>query len=97
MPYLYYFICLMLLCSCGGNSTREKGNGETEIALSTAGKNEVKYVNSIKITSPGKNKIYNFGEDITIQFENKEHFPIDSSSVFINGHEIARLDRKSVV
>ncbi len=93
MPYLYYFICLMLLCSCGGNSTREKGNGETEIALSTAGKNEVKYVNSIKITSPGKNKIYNFGEDITIQFENKEHFPIDSSSVFINGHEIARLGK----
>ena len=94
MPYFYYFICLMLLCSCHGKTTKDKVTTDKEIITATSpGKDEVKYVNSIKLTSPEKNKLYNFGEEITITFENKDRFPIDSSSISINGKEIARLGK----
>lgn len=94
MPYFYYFICLMLLCSCGGNSAKNKASAETEVTTSAApGKDEVKYVNSIKLVSPEKNKLYTFGEEVAITFENKDRFPVDSSSVSVNGQEIARLGK----
>ena len=90
MPYLYYFVCVILLYSCGGNSSRQKDSGNTEIAISTLPKEEVKYVNSIKITSPEKNKLYSFGEEITVHFENKDRFPIDSVVISLNGYEIVK-------
>lgn len=90
MPYLYYFVCVILLYSCGGNSSRQKDSGNTEIAISTLPKEEVKYVNSIKLTSPEKNKLYSFGEEITVHFENKDRFPIDSVVISLNGYEIVK-------
>lgn len=91
MPYLYYIICFLVLCSCGGNSS--KGKAKTEATIVTPEKNEVKYVNSIKLTSPEKNKLYSFGEEITVSFDHKDRFPIDSSVITFNGREIARLGK----
>lgn len=94
MFYFCYFICLILLCSCGGNSGKDKGNAVNQLITESAPKkNEVKYVNSIQLTSPEKNKIYNFGEEVTVTFENKERFPVDSASIYVNGREVARLGK----
>lgn len=93
MPYLYYFICLVFLCSCGENSTKGKKDGETVTVGSRAGKDEIKYVNSIRLTSPERNSTYRFGEEIVVEFETKDRFPIDSSSISIDGQEVARLGK----
>lgn len=94
MPYFYYFICLTLLCSCHGKSSQNQVETEvkTIMPISSRG-DEVKYVNSVKLTSPGKNELYAFGEEITVAFDTKERFSIDSSSIFINGKEVARLGK----
>lgn len=91
MSHLYYLICLILLCSCGGGSPKQKEKAETIIAASE--RNEVKYVNSLKFISPEKNKIYAFGEEVPINFESKERFALDSSVISVNGIEIARLGK----
>ena len=93
MPYLYYFICLAFLCSCGEKNTRNKKNGETVSVDFRAGKDEVKHVNSIRLISPERNGTYQFGEEITVSFETKERFPIDSSSISVDGREIVRLGK----
>ncbi len=93
MSYLYYFICLVILCSCGENSAKNKKNGETISVSSTSGKDETKYVNSIRLVSPEKDATYRFGEEITIRFENKDRFPVDSASISIDGREVARLGK----
>lgn len=93
MPYLYYLICFLVLCSCGGHSSKPKEKEKTEVETTTPRKDEVKFVNSLKLTSPEKNKIYSFGEEIDIHFENKDRFPIDSSVITLNGHEIVRLGK----
>lgn len=87
MPYIYYFICFTLLCSCGGKTTKQNGNAEKVVVA--AKKDEVKYVNSIKLTSPLKNKLYSYNEELNISFENKDRFPIDSAAIYINGQRIA--------
>lgn len=92
MSYLPYLICVILLYSCGGNNAA-KSKETAETNLSVALKDEVKYVNSIKLTSPEKNKMYSFGEEMQIVFENKDRFPIDSSVIYIDGREIAKLGK----
>lgn len=87
MPYLFYLICAILLYSCGGEAA--KGKEKTATATLSARKDEVKYINSIQLTSPEKNKLYSFGEDIRISFENKGRFPIDSARIYLDGHPIA--------
>lgn len=94
MSYLYYLICLILLYSCGGNNAA-KSKESAEANVAAAKKDEVKYVNSIKLTSPEKNRMYNFGEEIQIGFENKDRFPVDSSVIYMDGHEIAKLGKDS--
>lgn len=89
MPYLYYLVCCALLYSCGGNSAR--GKGQTATTVAPASKDEVKYVNSIKLTSPQKDQLYSYHEDLPITFENKDRFPTDSAAIFVNGQQIALL------
>lgn len=87
MPYIYYFICLALLCSCGGKSARQKA--EAEVNITAAKKDEVKYVNSIKLVSPVKNKLYSYHDELVIDFESKDRFPVDSAAIYINGKQVA--------
>lgn len=89
MPYFYYLICLTLLWSCG-NTTKQKDQTGTTVV--TTKKDEVKYVNSIKLIAPEKNKLYNFGKEVTINFENKDRFALDSSIIYLDGHPIAKLE-----
>ena len=92
ISYFYYFVCAILLYSCGGNNAaKSKESAETNVAA--AKKDEVKYVNSIKLTSPEKNRMYDFGEELLIGFENKDRFPIDSSVIYIDGREVAKLGK----
>ena len=91
MSYLYYLACLALLCSCGGNTAKQKKTAE--VAVSAAQKDEAKIVNSIKLTSPEKNKLHSFGEELSIIFESKDRFALDSSVVYIDGHEVAKLGK----
>lgn len=87
MTYIYYLLCALFICSCGGN---KKANKETSIAsVSPVSKEAPKYVNSIRLISPHKNKSYQFNEEIDIAFENKERFPIDSAALFVNGRRVA--------
>ena len=85
IPYLFYFMCIVMLCSCGGNTARNKEKNKTVVAP----KNEIKYVNSLKIDSPEKNKLYSFNDNINIEFNSKDRFPIDSAAIFVNGHQVA--------
>ena len=48
-------------------------------------KDEVRYVKSIQLTSPGKDKMYAFNEEIVIGFESKDRFPVDSG-VLLTGY-----------
>ena len=93
MHYFYYLLCLTFIFSCGRNTIKNKNQAETIVSASPIQKDEVKFVNSIKLLSPTRSKQYDFGEEITIEFENKERFPIDSSKLTINGQEIAKLGK----
>ncbi len=83
-----YLICLMLLVSCGGGGVKKKMGKETRV---DACKNEVKYVNSLKLLSPEKNRLYSFGDELVVEFESKNRFAVDSSVIYVDGHEVARL------
>lgn len=85
IPCFQYFICIVMLCSCGGNTVRNKEKNATVITQ----KEETKYVNSIRIDSPEKNKIYSFNEEVNIEFSSKDRYPIDSAAIFVNGQQIA--------
>jgi glutamine cyclotransferase len=93
MPYFYYFICLTFLFSCGRNPDKTQNKAETTVSASDLKQKETKYVNSIKITSPEKNSLHVLGEEIPVSFENKERFAIDSSCIYINGKEVAKLGK----
>lgn len=90
MPYFYYLIGLLLLCSCGGKSTKPEEKVTTVVASQDQ---EVKYVNSLKLLSPEKNHLYSFGEEVIVDFTSKDRFPVDSSILYINGKAVARLGK----
>lgn len=87
MSYWYYFICLVLLISCGGGNAKKE---HKEIVVK-ADKNEVKYVNSLNLLSPEKNRLYSFDEELVVEFESKNRFVVDSSAIYMDGSEVARL------
>lgn len=93
MPYLYYLICAIFLYSCGGGKSKQP---EKTVATlqQTPREEKVKHVNSLKITSPEKNKLYSYNENIIIGFDSKERYPIDSASIFINGQQIATTGKE---
>lgn len=91
MSYLYYLICIVLLCSCGGNTAKQKAKEESPVVATRS--DEIRYVNSLKITAPEKNALYNFGEEVVINFTHKDRFALDSSVITINGNEVARLGK----
>lgn len=87
MAYFYCILCFILLYSCGGSKAK---SNDTSTEKATVKKtDEVKYVNSVKFTSPEKNKLYSFNDEVNIVFENKNRFPIDSAQIFVNGKKIA--------
>lgn len=85
MPYIYLFIVFFLF-SCGGPGPKEKAAAST-VTTSPPPK-EVKYVNSIKITSPSKNEDFRFHERINLRYTSKDRFPIDSVQIYLNGKQI---------
>lgn len=89
MPYLPYFLCLMLLWSCGGRPAKPK-SGESE-TIASAPRTATKHVNSLKILSPQKNRTYSYNEELTVAFDHKDRFPIDSAVVSLDGKRIATL------
>ncbi|MEG0795864.1 MAG: glutaminyl-peptide cyclotransferase [Odoribacter sp.] len=91
--YIYYIICLGVMCSCAGANNKNKEKVTTETTVNTSEKDEIKYINSIKLTSPEKNKLYSYNEDISIHFESKDRFPIDSAIIYINGQKIAGSEK----
>ena len=92
MPY-FYLLIIFLLFSCRNTKTKTTDPKGTQVTV--APKNEVKYVNSIKITSPVKNQEFRFHEKTTFSYKTKERFPVDSAHLFLNGKKIATL-RKDI-
>ena len=91
MNLLYYLFCIFSLCACGGNNAQSKTKGET---VETKGpKEDVKYVNSIKLTSPVKNKIYRFHEPLPISFQTKDRFPVDSAVIYVDGRQVGIMGK----
>lgn len=89
MTYLYGLFCLVLLCSCAGSNTKKKDKHRE--AVVQVQKNETKYVNSVKMLSPEKNQSVLSGENVLVTFECKERFALDSSVIFLDGKEVAKL------
>ena len=87
MTCFFYILCAFFICSCGGNKTANKEK-KTPLAAELP-KDEVRYVKSIQLTSPGKDKMYAFNEEIVIGFESKDRFPVDSAAFYIDGQQIA--------
>ena len=79
MTCFFYILCAFFICSCGGNKTANKEK-KTPLAAELP-KDEVRYVKSIQLTSPGKDKMYAFNEEIVIGFESKDRFPVDSADL----------------
>lgn len=92
MSYYYYLICLSLLISCGGN--KPKANETAELPSVTESKDEVKYVNSIKLESPEKNSLYSYNDEISIVIRKKERFDLDSAEIFLNSKKIATIGKE---
>lgn len=88
MSYWFYLICFVLLASCGGSGVKKK---EHKGVVVETDKNEVKYVNSLKLLSPEKDRLYSFGDELLVEFESKNRFVVDSSVIYVDGHEVARL------
>lgn len=91
MPYLLSIFCLFFMCACGGRPHNQGTSSREQIAPAVKTE-KTKYVNSIRLTSPEKNKLYDFHEEIVIAFENKDRFPVDSAEIYVNGKKVARLD-----
>ncbi len=97
LTYFYYLLGIVLCCSCGSNSARKAEKRTAGTAVSAPVVREAAYVNSLKIISPEKNRMYSFGDQLDIRFDAKNRFPVDSSEIFINGHSVGKLgkDEKS--
>ncbi len=89
MSYFYCFVCLVLLGACGGKSTKSVAT-QAKVEEKRA---KVDYVNSIQFTSPVKDQLYSFEEEVELRFTVKEKFSIDSSRLTMNGKPIARLGK----
>ena len=85
MPYLY-LILILLFWSCKGE---KKIENNIEKSIATSSKEEVKYVNSIRILSPEKNALLSYNDFIDIEFSVKEKFSVDSIQIFWEGKKIA--------
>lgn len=88
MSYYYFTICILLFYSCGGSNAGNKKKPEPA-AVITEKKEDAKYINSIKLVSPEKNKLYSYNDQIRIAIESKDRFPVDSAEIFLNGKKIA--------
>lgn len=88
MSYWYCLICLALLTSCGAGNAKKKEYKEMAVETN---KKEVRYVNSLRLLSPEKNGLYSFGDELVVEFESKNRFVVDSSAVYVDGHEVVRL------
>lgn len=88
MPYLFLIVAVFFF-SC--NREAEKKTATEQMTPST--KEEVKYVNSIEITSPAKQENFRFRDRLTLTFNSKERFEIDSAHIFLNGKPIGTTDK----
>ncbi len=87
MWYFCYSLCfLLLLISCGNKAKSTDNITNTTVSVP---KDEMKYVRSVSFTSPEKNKLYSYNDELNIAFESKDRFPVDSAQIFINGQKIA--------
>lgn len=93
--YLYYIICVTILCSCGNANTRksEKTTDGITSSIPVPVARKIAYVNSLKMVSPEKNRVYSFGDQVEIRFDVKKGFSLDSSEIFINGRCVAVLGK----
>lgn len=88
MYHYYCIIALLLLGACGRNSA-PGGKGVQTVQETTEKKDEVTYLNTVKLTSPEKKQLYSYNDDLAIAFENKDGIPADSAEYFVNGKKIA--------
>lgn len=84
MPYFCLIIALVFF-SC--NREAEKKT-TTVTTVQPATSEKVKYVNSVEITSPAKKETFKFHDKLTLAFDSKERFPVDSAHIFLNGKYI---------
>lgn len=88
MSYFYYIVCSLLLISCSDRPAARQA--EPGIAVPAApAKNDTKYVNGIRFTSPAANTVFSYHDPIKIAFGTKEKFPTDSVQIFWNGEKTA--------
>lgn len=85
MPYYYFIVFLLLLGSCGRNTSTK--TAEKTTVQAPAPPKETKYVNT-RLTSPGKGKLYSFNDELTIAFANQNNLTADSTVYFLNGEKI---------
>lgn len=85
MPYL--FICIVLLLFSCGNNPSEKKTAAPPVPAGTP-KENIKYVNGIKIETPAKQENFRFHDPVNLSFTAKERFEVDSAHIFLNGKQI---------
>lgn len=93
MYHLYYIVaCLILFTSCGGDGKAKSNRGKM-VSPDTVSSNFLpKYIKSVQIVFPQKNDTCRFNEQIKITFAHHKRYKIDSSHIFFNNMQIAKLD-----
>lgn len=92
MTYLFYILCALFVCSCEGNKRTNKGKAAPLTA--EVRKDEVRYVKSVRLISPQKDKMYTFNGEMVIGFESKDRFPVDSAAFYVDGQQIAKTGKE---
>ena len=90
--YLYYLICIIFLFSCGDGKSKQQE--KSVVTLHRTPPEKTKQVNSIKIISPEKNKLYTYHEKVPVRFSSKDHYSIDSAVIYVNGKPVAHTGKE---
>ncbi|MCC8174589.1 MAG: glutaminyl-peptide cyclotransferase [Odoribacter sp.] len=93
---LYYIWILILFLACNGNKPKAEKVTEQQGIETVKGENN-KYINSIVIDSPARNKIFDFNEIVEVKYSIKEKSDIDSVQVFVNNEKVTTLGKDELV
>lgn len=90
MPYYYFIVLFLLFGSCGRNTPAK--TAEKPTLQAPALQKETKYVDS-RLTSPEKNRLYSFHDELTIAFTSPGELTADSAAYFLDGKKIGTTGR----
>lgn len=90
MPYYYSIVFFLLLASCGRNTASQ--TTEKPTLQAPVSPKETKYVDT-RLTTPEKNSLYSFNDELTIAFTQPGNLTVDSTEYFLNGKKIGTTGR----